>query len=190
MNIKLITLLLMINLSCLAQATPVTFSVDPEHSLPRFSFNHLGLSTVVGRFDKMSGEIILDAEKQTGSIDVIIDISSLSTGVEVLDEHLISGDFFNASKYPTATFKSTMITFDSGRPVSISGNLTLHGVTQSVTFIVTAFKRGPHLMKQNRESIGGNATAMVSRSAFGLGRFTPNVGDGVTISLGLEAIRN
>lgn len=182
--------LLMSFASASSYAKPISFSVDPEHALPYFSFDHLGFSKVQGRFDKIEGKIILDPEAQTGSVDITIDVNSLSTGVETLDKHLLSGDFFNARMYPEATFKSTLVEFADGRPVSITGDLTVHGVTQSVTFMVTSFKRGPHPIKQNRDSLGGNARAMVSRTAFGMGRFTPNIADSVTLTIGLEAIRD
>jgi polyisoprenoid-binding protein YceI len=117
-------------------------------------------------------------------------MTSVHSGLELLDKHLRSGDFFNVDKYPTATFKSTAILFEDDRPVTIVGNLTLHGVTQSVTFTVTAFKHGPEEFRQNRDAVGGNATATISREQFGLGRYEPAVGDSVTISLGLEALRS
>lgn len=171
------------------QASPVTFSVDPEHTLPKFTYTHFGFSRQEVRFDKVTGKIVLDMQAKTGSMTISIDMSSLNSGVEMLNKHLRSGDFFNVDKYPAATFKSTAIMFEDDRPVSIIGDLTLHGVTQSVTFTVTSFKHGPHEYHQNREAVGGNATATVSREQFGLGRFEPSVGDTVTISLGLEALR-
>ncbi|MBV8123770.1 MAG: polyisoprenoid-binding protein [Paucibacter sp.] len=173
-----------------AGATPVTFSVDPAHSMPRFSYSHFGFSTQLGRFDKMSGTVTLDSDAKTGSMELQIDMDSLDGGMPILNKHLKSADLLDVAKYPTAVFKSTQIVFDGDRPSAINGNLTMHGVTLPVTFTVTSFKHGPHGFVQNREAVGGNAVATVSRSAFGVGRFAPNVSDEVTISIGLEAIRD
>jgi polyisoprenoid-binding protein YceI len=172
------------------RASPVTYSVDPEHTLPKFSYTHFGFSRQEVRFDRITGKIVLDMQAKTGSMNLSIDMASVNSGIEMFNKHLRSGDFFNVDKYPTATFKSNSITFEDDRPVSIVGDLTLHGVTQSVTFSVTSFKHAPHEYHQNREAIGGNATATVSREQFGLGRFEPSVGDAVTISLGVEALRD
>jgi polyisoprenoid-binding protein YceI len=173
-----------------SKASPVTFSIDPEHTLPKFAYTHFGFSRQEVRFDRITGKITLDMQARTGSMSVSIDMTSVNSGIELFNKHLRSGDFFNVDKYPTATFKSNAIMFEDDRPVSIAGDLTLHGVTQSVTFTVTSFKHGPHEYHQNREAIGGNATATVSREQFGLGRFEPSVGDAVTITLGLEALRD
>ncbi|HEY6925259.1 MAG TPA: YceI family protein [Steroidobacteraceae bacterium] len=172
------------------KASPVTFSVEPDHTLPKFSYTHFGFSRQEVRFDRATGKIVLDMQAKTGSVNISIDMASVNSGIELFNKHLKSGDFFNVDKYPTATFKSNAITFEDDRPVSISGELTLHGVTQSVIFTVTSFKHGPHEYHQNREAIGGNATATVSREQFGLGRFEPSVSDAVTISFGLEALRD
>ena len=172
------------------RASPVTFSVDPEHTLPKFSYTHFGFSRQEVRFDRVTGKITLDMQAKTGSMTITIDMTSVNSGIELFNKHLRSGDFFNVDKYPTATFKASSITFEEDRPVSILGDLTLHGVTQPVTFTVTSFKHGPHEYHQNREAVGGTATATVSREQFGLGRFEPSVGDAVTISLGLEALRD
>jgi len=187
------SLLLTIIFGCMTTivaADPLKYNIDPEHALPHFAFNHLGYSTVTGRFDRVNGTILYDPKTSTASVDITIDMNSVNTGVEVLDKHLRSGDFFDVRSNPEARFKSTFVEFDNGRPISITGDLTLNGVTKSVTFMVTSFKRGPHAIKANRDALGGNARAVISRTDFGLGRFTPNIGDSVTITIGLEAIRD
>lgn len=171
-------------------AAPVTYSVDPQHSMPRFTYSHFGFSTQLGSVPKMRGKIVLDPEAKNASVDVVIDMNSLTSGLGLLDKHLKSGDFLDTSKYPEATFKSTFVAFDGDRPVSINGNLTMRGISQPVTFNVTSFKRGPHGNLQNREALGGNAMAVISRTAFGAGRYVPNVSDDVTIMIGLEAIKD
>ena len=187
---KLVTICCALSLAGLCDASfasPLTYKVDPQHSRPRFAYSHFGFSTQMGTVTKMSGKIVFDADAKTASVDVVIDMTSLTSGSDLLDKHLKSGDFLDTSRFPEAAFKSTSVAFDGDRPISISGTLTLHGVAQPVTFNVTSFKHGPHGALQNREALGGNATAMISRTAFGVGRFAPNVSDDVTITIGLEA---
>jgi len=173
-----------------ARCEPVSFSIDPAHSMPRFSYNHFGFSNQLARFDKMSGKIQLDFDKHEGSMDISVDASSIDTGNTLLNSHLKAGDFFDVGSYPVATFKSTNIAFEGDRPSAIAGNLTIHGVTQPVTLNVNSFKHGPHGNLQNREAVGGTASASISRTAFGLGRYAPNVGDDVILTISLEAIRD
>ena len=84
MKYPFLTAIIVACLSSSALAKPISYSIDPEHAKPHFSFNHLGLSAVVGRFDRVSGKIVLDLEAQTGSIDLSIDVTSVSTGIEQL----------------------------------------------------------------------------------------------------------
>ena len=190
MNRILISLVALAGICGASIASATTYNVDPDHSKPRFTYNHFGFSTQLGTVAKMTGKIALDVDAKTASVDVVIDMNSISTGVELLDKHMRNADFLDTAKYPVATFKSTSVAFDGDRPVSISGNLTMHGVSQPVTFSVTAFKRGPHGALQNRDAVGGNAMATISRAAFGIGRYAPSVSDDVTITIGLEAIRD
>lgn len=190
MNRILITLVALAGIFSASLASAATYTIDPEHSRPRFTYNHFGFSTQFGTVTKMTGKINFDADAKTASVDVVIDMNSISSGMELLDKHMRNADFLDTEKYPVATFKSTSVVFDGDRPVSISGNLTMHGVTQPVTFSVTAFKRGPHGALQNRDAVGGNAMAVISRAAFGIGRFAPSVSDDLTITIGLEAIRD
>src|SRR6476646_3365645 len=100
------------------RASPVTFSVDPEHTLPKFSYTHFGFSRQEVRFDRVTGKITLDMQAKTGSMTITIDMTSVNSGIELFNKHLRSGDFFNVDKYPTATFKASSITFEDDRPVS------------------------------------------------------------------------
>src|SRR5581483_11096370 len=88
----------------IALAAPETYTIDAGHTHPGFAISHFGFSTFRGRFDKTSGTITIDRDKKTLSADVTIDVTSISTGVAKLDEHLKSPDFFDAAKYPTITF--------------------------------------------------------------------------------------
>lgn len=175
-------------LASVAQAAPATYDLDPNHTLPRFSYNHMGFSTQLSRFDRASGKIVFDPEAQTGSVDVTIDMKSVDTGNAAFNEHIQGEDFLDTGRYPTATFKSTAVKFVGGAPASIDGNLTIKGVTKPVTLTVTSFqhKTNPILKK---DEIGADATTTIKRSDFNAGKYVPLVGDEVTITLPVEAIK-
>src|SRR4051812_39492162 len=97
-----------------AFAAPTTYNIDPMHSFPNFSVNHLGMTTVHGRFDRMTGKVVYDAAAKTGSLDVKVQTASVSTGdskradgTRSRDEHLRTPDFFNSAEFPEMVFKST-----------------------------------------------------------------------------------
>lgn len=169
-------------------AAPETFVVDSTHTFPRFSYSHFGLSTQLSRFDKSSGKVVLDKVAKTGSVDIVIDTTSVNTGYATFNEHIQGEDFLDTGKYPTATFKSTKVVFEGDKPVAVDGNLTLKGVTKPVTLTVTSFKTMPHPMLK-KDAIGANAWTVVKRSEFNAGKYAPNVGDEVRIDIAIEAIK-
>ncbi len=171
-----------------ALAAPETFVIDGTHTVPRFSYNHFGYSTQVSRFNKTTGKVVLDKVAKTGAVDVEIDTKSVDTGYSTFNEHIQGEDFLNTAKFPTATFKSTKVIFEGDKPAAVEGNLTLKGVTKAVTLKLTAFQAMPHPMLK-KDAIGANATTTVKRSDFNMGKYAPNVGDEVTIDIGLEAIK-
>lgn len=175
-------------LSAAAVAAPATYVIDSNHTLPRFSYNHLGYSTQLSRFDKVTGKIVYDADGETGSVDVTIDMKSVDTGNPMFNEHIQGPDFLDTAKYPTATFKSTAVKFARGYPASVEGNLTIKGVTKPVTLTVTSFQNMMHPMLK-KDAIGANATATIRRSDFNAGKYAPLVGDEVTLTIPVEAVK-
>ena len=172
----------------IASAAPVTYELDSTHSLQSYSYRHMGLSFASGRFDKTTGTITLDTAAKTGSADISIDVGSLNTGVAKLDEHLKSKDFFEADKYPTITFKSSSFKFSGDKLSSVTGDLTVHGVTKPVTLTVTSFACIDHPMKKV-PACAANAEATIKRSEFGVGNYVPMVSDEVKLSLEVEALK-
>jgi polyisoprenoid-binding protein YceI len=171
-----------------ALAAPETFNVEPNHTFPRFSYNHLGYSVQLSRFDKTSGKVVLDKAAKTGSVDIVINTKSVSTGSDVFNEHIQGEDFLDTAKYPTATFKSTKVVFEGDKPARIEGNLTLKGVTKPVTLTVTSFQTMPHPMVK-KDALGANAFTTVKRTDFNMGKNAPYVGDEVRIDIAIEAIK-
>lgn len=169
-------------------AAPVTYVVDGTHTYPRFSYQHLGLSTQLSRFDKTTGTVVLDKAARTASVDIVIDMTSVDTGYATFDEHIQGPDFLDTAKHPTATFKSTKVKFDGDRPVAVDGQLTIKGITRPVTLQITRFVNMEHPM-QKKDAIGADASVVIKRSDFNAGMYVPAVGDEVTISIALEALR-
>lgn len=166
-----------------------SYTVDPPHTFPHFSVNHLGFSTMQGRFDKTSGKITLDRAAKSGSVEIAIESASLSTGFAKRDEHLRSPDFFNAAEFPTISYKSTAMRFKGDTPASVEGNLTLLGVTKPVTLTIDAFNCGTNPMNK-KEECGAAASAQIKRSDFGMKFALPNVGDDIKLVFEIEAIKN
>jgi len=171
-----------------ALAAPETFAVDSTHTFPRFSYNHLGYSIQMSRFDKATGTVTLDKAAKTAAVDIVIDTKSVNTGSATFNEHIQGEDYLDTAKYPTATFKSTKVNFEGDKPASIEGNLTLKGITKPVTLTVTSFHAMPHPMMK-KDAIGANATTKVKRTDFNMGKNVPYVGDEVTIDIAIEAVK-
>ena len=171
-----------------ALAAPKTFDIDGSHTFPRFSYSHFGYSTQVSRFDNTTGTVVFDADAKTGSVDITIDMKSVNTGFADFNGHIQGEDFLDTAKFPKATFKSTKVNFQDGKPASIEGQLTIKGVTKPVTLTVTSFQAMPHPMLK-KEAIGANAFTVIKRSEFNAGKYAPYVGDEVRIEISLEAMQ-
>lgn len=171
-----------------ALAAPETFVIDSNHTYPRFEYSHFGFSNQVSRFDKTTGTVVLDRAAKTGSVDVIIDTDSVSTGYPTFDGHLKGEDFFDTKKFPTITFKSNKLNFEGDKLTAVDGNLTIKGVTKPVKLDITSFKCMPHPMLK-KEACGANAVTKIVRSQFNAGKYAPNVSDDVTLTIAIEAIK-
>jgi polyisoprenoid-binding protein YceI len=164
-----------------------TYKVDGMHSMPAFTFRHLNLSSFRGRFDKLTGTIVFDAAQHSGSADIVIDIDSVSTGVPMLDQFLKGPKFFDTTRFPTATFKSSSFKFSGSQLVAVSGDLNLHGVTKAVVLEVGYFSCHEHpLLKV--AACGADASATIKRSDFGLDIFIGNDSDEVKLDIAVEAL--
>ncbi len=162
---------------------------DPDHTEIRFSWDHMGFSTTSAYFRDFDGALLYDEDEPTNSeIDVTIDIAGIDTGRAEFTEHLLSDDFFDVDTYPDARFVSREIHDQGDDRYAVDGELTLHGTTRDVTLDVTINRIGENPISEAR-TIGFDATTTVSRSAFGMGMYTPMVGDDVTITISAEMPR-
>lgn len=172
-----------------ASAAPETYAVDGSHTFPSFSYSHFGMSTQVSRFNKTTGTIVVDKAAKTGQVDIKIDMTSVNTGFDLFNEHIQAEDFLDTAKFPTATFKSSKVRFEGEKPVAVDGNLTIKGITKPVTLDITHFVNMQHPMMK-KDAIGANAQVVIKRTEFNAGKYAPYVGDDVTITIALEAIKN
>jgi len=170
-----------------ALAAPVTYTVDSSHTFPRFSYSHMGYSTQLSSFTNTSGAVVFDAAAKTGSVDIVIDMTSVNTGFADFNAHIQGEGFLETAKFPKATFKSTKVVFEGDKPVSVEGQLTIKGVTKPVILTVTSFQALPHPMMKV-PVLGANAFTTIKRTEFGAGKYAPYVGDDVRIDIAIEAI--
>lgn len=173
-------------------AAPESFTIDPNHTFPNFTINHLGFSTMHGRFGKTSGKLTVDNAKKTGSVDVVIDAASVDTGFVKRDDHLRSPDFLNVVEFPQITYKSTKVVLNADKSAVVDGNLTIAGVTKPVRLDVKSMNCGLNPMDPKKQTYvcGFDAVAKIKRSDFGVKFALPAVGDEMNIFLEVEAIRN
>lgn len=169
-----------------AQAAPVTYRLDPDHTMVLFSWNHFGFSNPTADLGLGQGTLVFDEQHPANSsVDVTLPLSLLDTHVPALDKHLKEPDFFDADKYPAVTFKSTRVQPLGGHKFKVTGELTVHGVTRPVVLAATLNKVGIHPMTK-AQSIGFDATATLKRSEFGIGAYVPMVSDLITIHITTE----
>lgn len=171
-----------------AFAAPVTYKIDPNHTNVIAQWSHFGFSNPIANFGKADGTIVYDAENvAASSVQVTLPLSGLNSFVKAFDEHLLSADFFDAEKFPAATFKSTRVEAAGEGKLKVTGDLTIKGITKPVVLDVTLNKAGEQPMAK-RAAIGFDATATVKRSDFGVDKFTPAVSDEVSLRITTEAI--
>jgi polyisoprenoid-binding protein YceI len=183
---KLVLAAVAMSLGGVALAAPKTYEIDPRHTAPSFEADHFGgVSVWRGKFTRSSGSITLDREAGSGTVDVSIDTASVSTGVEDLDKHLRSPEFFDVAKFPAATYKGKFGKFREGAPTEVQGELTLHGVTKPVTLTLNSFKCIPHPMKKPTELCGADAHATINREEFGIA-WGKNLGFDMKVKLAIQ----
>jgi polyisoprenoid-binding protein YceI len=173
-----------------ALAAPENYTVDPTHTYPSLEFSHMGISVWRGKFNKTSGKVVLDRVAKSGAVDVTIDISSINFGLAAMDEKARSDDFFNAGKFPTATYKGTL-KFAGDRPSAVEGQITIMGVTRPVTLSINLFKCMPHPMLK-KEVCGADAQGELNWSEYGMKLSQYGQGDAgrVHLRIQVEAIKD
>jgi len=179
-----------------ALANPENYTIDPTHSYAYFEVEHLGVSNQRGRFDRTGGKFTLDRAAKSGSIELNIETASVSTGDNVkgnrprtLDDHLKTADFFNVAEFPRMSFKSTGVKFAGDNPAEVAGTLTLLGITKPVTLKVERWVCKDNPMNK-KPMCGGNASATLKRTDWGMKYGVPAVGDDIRLWFSVEGYRD
>lgn len=169
-----------------------TWKLDPTHSEVGFSVRHLAISKVRGTFESFDVTIVTAENPADSTIEATIDIASVNTKQADRDNHLRTGDFFLAEEFPTMTFRSTSFETDGSDDFTVTGDLTLRGVTKSV--VLKGEFGGIATDPYGQTKAGATATTKINRTDFGVnwnaaletGGFM--LGEEVTINLDLQVV--
>jgi polyisoprenoid-binding protein YceI len=165
---------------------PGTYGIDNHHSQLGFAVTHLGISTIRGTFDQYSGALYVGEDLATTVVAIEAEMGSINSGDSARDEHLHGADFFDTAAHPQMNFRSTSIE-EAGSGYTMTGDLTIKGITHPVTFEVTFI--GSNIFPvDNSTHFGFAASGSISRSAFGVSYAVPLVSDEVTLTLDVQFI--
>lgn len=176
-------------LSASAQTDTYVIDTEGRHYYAGFQVSHLGFSTMHGRFDTVSGTISYDDANPTNShVSVKIDVASINTNMEKRDAHLKSPDFFNAEEFSEITFVSTKLVKTGEKTGKMTGDLTMMGVTKSITLDTTLVNVGANPFSK-APTAAWSARGTIKRSDFGSKYGAPAIGDEVTLIIDIEALK-
>lgn len=163
---KRLSLALLVTLAVASASFAQKWNVDVAHSQIGFGVKHMVISNVSGKFTDFDGTVMFDGKNlAAGSVEFTVQAKSITTDNEKRDGHLKSPDFFAVDSFPTLTFKSTKVTPGNGDSFTLTGALTMRGVTKDVTFACT-FNGTVDAFGGTRASF--SATATVNRQDFGI----------------------
>lgn len=176
-------------------SSSISWNIDPAHSNAEFKVKHMMISNVKGSFSGITGTLVEDpADPSLNRIDASIDISTVNTGDQKRDEHLKSSDFFHHEQHPQMTFKSTKVEKNGDEEYTVTGDLTIRGITKPVVFAVEGPSQ-PAKDPWGNTRIGLSATTKINRKEFGLNWNAALesggilVGEDVHISLDVQLIK-
>ncbi len=161
-----------------------SWELDSAHAAVMFKVSHFdGLSHQYGRFNDIKGSLNTGEDS---AFEFTVATASIDTNNAKRDDHLRSPDFFNAKQFPVITFRGSEIS-ETDNGLALSGDLTLHGVTQPLSVVLTKVGEGDDPWGNHR--IGLETTFTIKRSEFGMDKMIGPVGDEVTLIISFEAIR-
>ena len=188
MNRILITAIAALAVPVLGNAEPMEYALDLNHSRIWFDVNHQGYSVMRGMFRNFDGTFMYDADDAAASsVNITMDATSVDMFHDGLNAHLQRDDFFGAETNPEVTFSSTSIEDLGGDMLRVSGNLTMLGQSNPVTFEAKHNQTGD--TRDGGTKVGFSATGNVDRSDYGMNFGIPNIGSDVTFTLQVEATR-
>ncbi len=166
------------------------YRVDPRHTTVLFKVNHLGLSKFVGRFNAFEATLDYDPENPADAVlDAIVHTASVDVADNDFEETLRGDSWLNTEQFPQAHFKTRTVEMFNDNRARFTGDFTFLGVTAPITLDVE-FNGGAFNMLTGRYTLGFSATGKIQRSAFGMGRFIPAIGDTVELEVHAEFLRD
>ena len=168
---KLLIVLLILVLSNILFAQTTTWKDDPWHSKLTFTVTHKGFSSIFGLFQKFDATVTSSKPDFSDAVFTLsVEVTSVNTEVKMRDDDLRSSNFFDVAKYPVMTFKSTSIINTTGMKdrFKIIGNLTMHGVTKTVTMDLW-FRGIINDAMSKKDKAGFQLTGMINRTDFSVG---------------------
>lgn len=173
----------------LADLRPGAYALDPDHTAVLFKVDHLGFSLFVGRFNSVEASLDFSADDPTASrLEVLLDVSSIDTGLPDFDQTLRGPGWFDAARFPQARFVAREISVDGDRQGRVMGDLTLKGVTRPVSLDVQ-FNGGAVNAVTGRYTLGFAANGAFDRTQFGLDALAPAIGAQVQLEIHAEFVR-
>ena len=160
-----------------------TYTLDPNHTQVAFTVSHMGFSNYTGLFSGASGELQLDPKAAGAStLNVSVPVNSVMTTSPKLDAELKSAQWIDAAQFPVMTFVSTKVVPDGADKATVTGDLTLHGVTKPVVLRVTFVGAGTNPLNK-KVTVGFEATGELKRSDFGVKTYVPLIGDALHLTI-------
>ncbi|MEM0922137.1 MAG: YceI family protein [Pseudomonadota bacterium] len=174
-----------------AAAAPAKYEIDPSHTVLGFWVSHIGYAKTWGQFTEVTGSFVFDDETQTlTDLSVSVPTASVNTHHAARDGHVKNADFLDVGEHPEMTFTATGGAVTGENTGTVTGELTLLGVTKPVTLDVTLNKIGDYPFGHKKETMGISARGLVKRSEFGMTYALGGiVGDEVEIVVEMEAIK-
>lgn len=170
-----------------ASAEALDYQIDKVHSQVHASVLHMGFSNSTARFNVKEGSIRFDAtDVASAKVEATLNVAGISLGDATWQEHVSADKWFNVAAFPEARFVSTKVEKTGDKTMTVSGDLTLKGVTLPVTLQATLNQAGPHPMSK-KPALGISANGSIKRSDFGISEYLGPVSDEVQIRIELEA---
>lgn len=172
-----------------AHAADYVIDMKGNHASINFRIKHLGFSWLTGRFDRFTGNFSYDKDKPEASkVKVEIDTASLNSNHAERDKHIKSADFIDAGKFPKATFESTAVKPSGDGKATITGNLTLHGVTKEVTLEAEHIGGGNDPWGGVRDGFAGTTTLKLADFGIDTAKLGPSAAT-VELTLNVEGVK-
>jgi polyisoprenoid-binding protein YceI len=166
-----------------ARVTAGNYRIEPNHTQVGFAVDHFGFSIFRGTLTQASGSLSIDpANPAQARLSVTVPIASMQTSNPTLNEELVSADWFDAAKFPNASFVSTSVTVGPNNTALVDGSLTIHGVTRPARMQVHFHGAGINPMDKAL-TVGFDARMGFNRSDFGVTKYVPVVSDHVELTI-------